>query len=87
MQTSQVTVGTTAVALSAADRFGRTVAVKHTTAGATVYLGGPGVTASGATGGWALGADDPVEVDLGHAEQLYAITASGTVIVYVMGVG
>lgn len=84
MQTSQVSVTTTRTALSTVDRK-RTVVVKHTTTGSTVYLGGPDVTASGATGGWALGADDPIEMELD--ESLYAITASGTVTVYVMSVG
>lgn len=86
MQTSQVSVGTTRTALSTVDRK-RTVVVKHTTTGSTVYLGGPDVTASGATGGWAMGSDDPMEFDLGVDEELYAITASGTVTVYVMSVG
>lgn len=96
MLTSQVSVTTTRTALTAVSSTTRArstterkraVVVKHTTTGSTVYLGGVDVTASGATGGWALGADDPLEIELDLSEDLYAITASGTVTVYVMSVG
>ena len=93
MQTSQASVGTTATALTAVastsrarssvDRT-RAVVVKHTTTGSTIYLGGVGVTSST---GWAMGADDPMEFELDLSEDLYAITATGTVTVYVMSVG
>ena len=82
MQTAQVSVGTTRVQLLATGREG--VVIKHTTSGATVYIGGADVTSSN---GWPMTADDPLEIDLQPNEPLYAVAASGTVTVYVMGVG
>ena len=93
MNTAQVSVGAARVALtdvastsrarSALDR-SRAVVVKHTAAGSTIYLGGVDVTSAN---GWAMGADDPMEFELDLSEDLYAITASGTVTVYVMSAG
>jgi len=84
MITAQVSATTTRAALLATTAGRKGIVVKHTTSGSTVYIGGADVTSAN---GWPLAADDPLEIDLGAQEQLYAVTASGTVTVYVMGVG
>jgi len=90
MITNQVSATTTrAKIIDVVSGFGhqdreRSFVVKHTTAGSTVYIGGLDVTTAN---GWPMGADDPMEFVVEANEELWAVTASGTVTVYVMGVG
>lgn len=84
---AQVTVTTSAVALSSAEtdsRGGESVAVKNTDATNAVYVGGTsGVTTST---GYKLGAGEVLALDLDMGESLYAISA-GSVVVAVLRTG
>lgn len=83
---AQVTVTTSAVALSAAEtdnRGGESVLVKNTDATNPVYLGASGVT----TGtGYKLAAGEAVSFDLDMGEALYAVSG-GSVVVGVVRTG
>jgi len=84
---AQVTVTTSAVALSAAEtdsRGGESVAVKNTDASNAVYLGGSSSVTTGT--GYKLGAGEVLSVDLDMGESLYAISA-GSVVVSVLRTG
>lgn len=90
--TAVVTVGTTATQLAAPQAVtsaavgasGRgTVTVINTTA-TIIYLGGAGVTASGAGQGLPLGQNAIFSIDLAFDDVLYAITASGTAAINVL---
>jgi len=73
-----VSVGTTATLLSAsiAGRDGQTVLVQNPAGGATVYLGGAGVTT--ASYGYSLDGGVAFAIDLQDAEALYGVVASST---------
>ena len=73
-----VSVGTTATLLSSstAGRDGQTVLVQNPTGGATVYLGGTGVTTS--SYGFLLEGGVAFAIDLQDNESLYGVVASST---------
>jgi hypothetical protein len=71
--TAQVTVGTTATLLLAANRADQVVSL-HSSSG-TIYIGGVGVTSST---GYRMDNGDKLTVGLSDNEALYAITATGT---------
>ena len=73
-----VSVGTTATLLSAsaAGRDGQTVLVQNPSGGATVYLGGSGVTNTDY--GYVLEAGVAFAIDLQGGESLYGVVASST---------
>jgi len=73
-----VSVGTTATLLSAvaAGRDGQTVLVQNPAGGASVYLGGTGVTT--ASYGYLLVGGSAFAIDLQDAEALYGVVASST---------
>lgn len=75
---SRPTVSATASAIvgDSNDRSGQSIVIQNPSAGATVYLGGSGVTSS--TYGYALAGGSDLSIDLSPGESLYAITASGT---------
>jgi hypothetical protein len=80
-----VTVGTTAVLLATVTSPGAVVVQNNSTTAITVYLGGAGVTATGATQGYTLTQNASINVPtLGDAQcQLYAIAASaGALVTY-----
>lgn len=84
---AQVSVGTTATELSAADtdtRLGQTLIVKNASAATAVFLGGSGVTTST---GLSLAAAATVTVELGQGEELYGIVAAATETVHVLRTG
>lgn len=85
--TGQVSVGTTATALSTAesdDRSGSSICVSNPSGGSTVYLGPAGVTTGN---GFALDAGASMAFDLQPGELIYGIVASGTVTVSVLRTG
>ncbi len=73
-----VSVATTATLISAADggRDGQTVLVQNPAGGATVYLGGAGVTT--ASYGFTLEGGVAFAIDLQVGEALYGVVASST---------
>jgi hypothetical protein len=78
---AQVSVGTSATLIAAADADGSSVAVTlPSSATATVYLGGSGVT----TSGYGLPTGCSVTIDLDSGESLYGIVASGTQTVHTL---
>lgn len=86
---ARVLVGTTPVALRRAEpawhEQSQTVAVAvPADAPGPVYVGGPGVTAAD---GWPVAPGGTVEVDLGAADALWAVAASGTVTVACLWTG
>jgi hypothetical protein len=76
---SQVSVGTTATLLVAANIMDQTVWV-HNSGGAT-YIGGSNVTTAN---GYKLDTDDKMQVPVGDNEGLYGIVASGTNTVFIL---
>lgn len=82
---AQVSVGTTATLLSAdADGGGASVLVQAP-AGATLFVGGPGVTAGT---GFGIAAGTSLSVDLpGPNDQLFGILTTGTGTAAVLRVG
>ena len=83
----RVSVGTAATVVGDAsrDRDGFTVIIQNPTGGASVFLGGPGVTTSDY--GYEVVAGGDVGVELLKDEELYAVVASGTITVNVLRVG
>lgn len=83
----RVTVATTATVISTAanDRDGHSVCVQNPAGGATVYIGGSGVTTS--SYGVALGESSDISIDLLQGEVLYGIVASSTQTVNVLRAG
>lgn len=80
-----VTVGTTAVLLATVTSNGGVVVQNNSSTALTVYLGGAGVTSTGATQGYTLPQNATVTVPtLGDAGcQLYAIAGSpGALVTY-----
>jgi hypothetical protein len=71
---AQVSVGTTATLLVAANIMDQTVWL-HNLGGGAVYLGGANVTTSN---GYKMDNTDKMQVPVGDHEGLYGITASGT---------
>ena len=71
---AQVTVGTTATLLVAANIMDQTVLL-HNLGGGAVYLGDANVTTSN---GYKLDNGDKLQVPVGDHEGLYGIAASGT---------
>ena len=71
---AQVSVGTTATLLGAANIMDQTVWL-HNLGGGAVYLGGANVTTSN---GYKMDNTDKMQVPVGDHEGLYGITASGT---------
>lgn len=83
----RVSVTTTATLLSStsAGRDGQTVLVQNPAAGATVYLGGTGVTTT--SYGYALAGGTDVSIGLQNGETLYGVVASSTQTVNVLRQG
>ena len=71
-----VTATASAIAGDSNDRSGQSVLIQNPSGGATIYLGGVGVTSSAY--GYALAGGSDISIDLSGGESLYAITASGT---------
>ena len=71
---AQISVGTTATLLVAANIMDQTVQL-HNLGGGAVYLGNASVTTSN---GYKMDNTDKLQIPLGDNEALYAITASGT---------
>ena len=73
-----VSVGTTATKLTSDydGKDGQTINVQNPTGGATVYLGGEGVTSS--SYGFLLAAGISFSIELQDDEKLYAVVASST---------
>jgi hypothetical protein len=84
---NRVTIGTTATVIStaASDRDGHSVLIQNPEGGATVYIGGAGVTTS--SYGCALGEKADISMDLLQNEIVYGIVASGTQVVNVLRAG
>ena len=83
----RVSVGTTATKLGDAerDRDGFTIMVQNPASGASVFIGGPGVTTI--SYGYEVVAGAEVGVELLRDEELYAVVASGTRTVNVLRIG
>lgn len=83
----RVSVGTTATLVGDAgrDRDGFTVMIQNPAGGASVFLGGPGVTTTDY--GYEVVAGGDVGVELLKGETLYAVVATGTITVNVLKVG
>lgn len=81
MLNRQVAVGVASTAILDANSGARSLLVKHTTAGATVFLGAPGVTVAT---GYPLEANNELELEL--EGPLHGVVAAGTVTVFVLGV-
>jgi hypothetical protein len=79
----QVSVGTTAVSLFTADTDGNTVYITFENAG-YIYLGGPGVTTSTGMRIEHAAGVNPVKIELGADEALWAIGAVGTEVITVL---
>ena len=77
---AQVSVGTTATLLVAANIMDQTVWL-HNLGGGAVYLGGANVTTSN---GYKMDNGDKMQVPVGDNEGLYGIVASGTNTVFVL---
>jgi hypothetical protein len=71
---AQISVGTTATLLVAANIMDQTVQL-HNLGGGAVYLGNASVTTSN---GYKMDNTDKLQIPVGDNEALYAITASGT---------
>lgn len=75
-----VSVGTTATALNTADTSPSakkvTILVTNPTGGATVYLGGAGVTTT--SYGYILAAQGELSIDINADEVIYGVVASST---------
>ena len=71
---SQVSVGTTATLLVAANIMDQTVQL-HNLGGGAVYIGAANVTTSN---GYKMDNTDKLQIPVGDNEALYGITASGT---------
>ena len=78
-KTTQVTVGETATVLVPAVAFDQTAYV-HSASG-TIYIGDSTVTTST---GYKMDNGDKLTLGVGDHEALYAITASGTALAYVL---
>jgi hypothetical protein len=78
LQHAQVSVGTTATLLSAAEagRDGQTLLVQNPSGGANVYIGGAGVTTT--SYGYLLVAGSAFAIDLQAGEGIYGVVASST---------
>lgn len=85
---ASVTVATTATELSGSDSggstSGQTVLVKVPAGGATVYVGGSGVTTAD---GFPIAAGESQKFDLAGGEQIYGIVAATTQAVNVIRTG
>lgn len=77
--TAQVTVGVTATQLVPAVAFDQTAYI-HSASG-TIYIGGSDVTTSN---GYKMDNGDKLTLGVGDHEGLYAVTASGTALAYVL---
>lgn len=82
----RVSVGTTATLISAlpVGRDGQTVSIQNPS-GATVYIGGEGVTTT--SYGFELGAGITFSIEMKHSEKLYGVVATGTQTVNVIRQG
>lgn len=81
---AQISVGTTATLLVAATAFDQTAYIHNMAHGGgnpVVFLGDANVTAAN---GFELDAGDTITIGVGDHEGLYAICASGTVLVSVL---
>jgi hypothetical protein len=74
----RVSIGTTATQVSSdfAGKDGQTVSVQNPTGGATVYLGGVGVTTT--SYGFELAAGITFSVEMQDGEKLFGVVATGT---------
>lgn len=84
---ASVTVAATATLLSSGtddNAYGHSVLLKVPTGGATVFLGGAGVTAAA---GFPAAAGEPYTFDLAPGDALYGIVASGSQAVNVLRTG
>lgn len=84
---ASVTVGVTATQLSSPtddNAAGHSLVVKVPAGGATVFVGGPGVTT---TAGYPLAAGESFSADLTPGDALFGIVATGTQAVNVLRVG
>jgi hypothetical protein len=74
----RVSIGTTATQVSSnyAGKDGQTVSVQNPSGGATVYLGGTGVTTT--SYGFALAGGTDFSVEMQDGEKLYGVVASST---------
>lgn len=75
----------TKVADAERDRDGFTVMVQNPAGGASVFIGGPGVTTS--SFGYEVVAGAEIGVELTKDEELYAVVATGTITVNVLRIG
>lgn len=85
----RITVGTTPALLNTAAASAGYIGaysllVRNRDAAASVFIGGPAVTAAA---GFELLATESMPLDLESGENVYAIAASGTVVVHVLEVG
>ena len=76
---AQVSVGTTATLLVAANFMDQTVWIHNT--GGALYIGSSNVTTAN---GYKLDTDDKMELPVGDNEGLYGIVASGTNTVFIL---
>ena len=83
----RVSIGTSATQISSdfAGKDGQTVSVQNPAGGATVYLGGEGVTTSAY--GFALGVGTTFSIEMQDGEKLYGVVASSTQTVNVIRQG
>lgn len=83
----RVSVGTTATKLGDAerDRDGFTIMVQNPSGGASLYIGGTGVTTT--SYGYEVVAGAEVGVELQRDEELYGVVASGSQTVNVLRIG
>ena len=83
----RVSIGTTATQISSnyAGKDGQTVSVQVPAAGATVYIGGEGVTTT--SYGFALTGGTDMAVEMQDGEKLYGVVASSTQTVNVLRQG
>lgn len=83
----RVSIGTTATQISSnyAGKDGQTVSVQNPAGGATVYLGGEGVTTTAY--GFELGAGIVFTVEMQDGEKLYGVVATSTQTVNVIRQG
>lgn len=84
---SRVSVGTTATILSttAVGRSGQTVSIQNPSGGATVFLGGAGVTTTAY--GYALAAGTDFSIELEFDEAIFGVVSSSTQTVNVIRQG
>ena len=83
----RVSIGTSATQISSdfAGKDGQTVSVQNPASGATVYLGGEGVTTS--VYGFALSEGTTFSIEMQDGEKLYGVVASSTQTVNVIRQG